>query len=189
MLNEKIKEFDIPVVSSSIDSFDDFNDFIEYTKNLKNAEGFVISFEDGHKIKLKADEYVQIHNAKEKIQFDRNIIKMVLDNTIDDVYSHLDEMDMNRVDTLQQQFWDYFHEKEEYIKNLSSRVIEETGGDRKIIALEYVPNFEDKMLARYVFGTLDNRDVYDMLMSDVEKNLHSNVKWDSFWVWLKGDKS
>lgn len=188
MLHKKIKEFDIPVVSA-VNPFDDFNEFIEYTKKLKNAEGFVISFEDGHKIKLKADEYVQIHNAKEKIQYDRNVIKMVLDNTIDDVFSHLDEIDRNRVDTLQQKFWDYFHEKEDYLKSVSSRVIDETNGDRKRIALEYVPNFEDKMVAKYVFGMVDNRDVYDMLMSDIEKNLTSNVKWDSFWTWLKGDKS
>lgn len=187
MLREKIKDFDIPVVSS-IDPFDDFNEFIEHTKKLKNAEGYVISFEDGHKIKLKADEYVQIHNAKEKIQYDRNIIKMVLNNTIDDVYSHLDEMDRNNVDKIQKEFWEYFYKKEDYIKCISSRVINETNGDRKRIALEYVPNFEDKMVSKYVFGVLDNRDVHDMLMSDVEKNLSTNTKWDSFWVWLKGEK-
>lgn len=160
-------------------------DYINKVKHDTFREGDIIRFETGHMIKIKNEWYVSIHNAKEKIQYDRNIIKMVLDNTLDDVYSDLDSVDKTRIDNLQKDFWNYFNRKENKLIEVSNEIIQKTNGDRKKIAVDFVSKMEDKAMAQYVFGSLDNRGIRDMLMLQTQKNLGSNTNWDNFWEWLQ----
>lgn len=75
----------------------DMNEFLAYVAGLKDVEGFVIRFADGHMAKVKCDWYVQIHRAKEAILHDRNIVEMIIDNNLDDVKAHLPAEDVERL--------------------------------------------------------------------------------------------
>ena len=77
MLLNKISDLQIPIVDV-IQSFDDVKDLIAFTRELKDAEGFVVSFSNGHKIKVKADHYVRIHKTKDLIRTDRNIADIIV---------------------------------------------------------------------------------------------------------------
>jgi len=67
------------------------------TKELENIEGVVVLFNDGHKIKVKSDWYVRIHKAKENLLFEKNVIKMILEEKTDDIIPMLPEEDKNRL--------------------------------------------------------------------------------------------
>ena len=58
---------------------------------IDDAEGIVIQFDDGHMVKVKSDWYVSMHRAKTKIECESDMVKMVLDNTIDDVLPLLND--------------------------------------------------------------------------------------------------
>jgi RNA ligase len=91
----------IPAVKVFEDSITDIHAFVEYTRALKNAEGFVVQFSDGSMIKLKADEYCAMHNSKEKINLEKNVIAMIFSETFDDTLALLDYADNKAIQEFQ----------------------------------------------------------------------------------------
>lgn len=61
------------------------------------VEGYVLRFTDGHMIKLKSDWYCAIHKAKENLLFEKNVIKMILEEKIDDILPNLPDSDVQRL--------------------------------------------------------------------------------------------
>ncbi len=83
----------IPTVKVYENTISDINEFVEHTRGLKNLEGYVVHFDGDMLIKLKADEYCMLHNTKEKLNFEKNVIAMVFDEGFDDMLPQLDEGD------------------------------------------------------------------------------------------------
>lgn len=65
-----------------------FDEVLEEVKTIKSdeMEGFVISI-DGHMIKVKGDDYTQIHRVLSKISSINLIIQSVAEDKVDDLYS------------------------------------------------------------------------------------------------------
>ena len=65
-----------------------FEEILEDVKTIKSdeQEGFVVNI-DGHMIKVKGDDYVQIHRVLSKISSINLIIESVAENKIDDLIS------------------------------------------------------------------------------------------------------
>jgi hypothetical protein len=60
-------------------------------------EGVVVKMADGRMCKIKSDVYCHRHKAKDLIAFEKNVLKMILESTIDDIKPALDEFDLDRV--------------------------------------------------------------------------------------------
>ena len=86
-LEELGKKYDIPVVKSYPSS--DLDTLMSKIKSETSIEGVVIRFDDGHMLKLKADLYVKMHHARDALVFEKNVVSMLLDASIDDIKSHL----------------------------------------------------------------------------------------------------
>lgn len=97
------KTFDIPIVQT-FDSVKDIDKFIEYTRGLEDTEGFVITFADGHKVKLKSDWYVQLHKTKDKISHERYVVELIINGFIDDIKPVLQAEDREMVETYEREF-------------------------------------------------------------------------------------
>ena len=71
---------------------------------IEDGEGFVLNI-DGHKIKLKCEDYLQLHRLNDKLSSANTIIKAYADGTIDDLYanmsSSLKETNKNTIDTIE----------------------------------------------------------------------------------------
>lgn len=65
--------------------FENIHDFVETLRNEENIEGVVIRFESGLMIKIKTDWYCRLHKAMENCIFEKDVIGMILNDTIDDV--------------------------------------------------------------------------------------------------------
>lgn len=65
-----------------------FDGVLKDIKTIKSddMEGFVVNI-DGHMIKVKGDDYVQIHRVLSKISSINLIIQSIAEDTIDDLYS------------------------------------------------------------------------------------------------------
>lgn len=183
MLLDKIVEFDIPVVET-FDSTGDLNELIAYTRNLTNAEGFILSFHDGHKLKIKADEYVRIHKMLDRVRFDRNIVDLIINENIDDVIPIMPEHEKTRIREFETQFWKIFKVKEDYLLGIGDITKQVYDNDRKKIALEFVPTLKNKADAGFIFKMLDGHDLRELMLAHIEKNINTNTKWEECAKWL-----
>jgi len=78
------REFDAPVVRS-IGRIDDIRSFADKARREDGIEGYVIAFEDGHRIKLKTDGYVLRHKALAGLQLEKNVVELVAARAVDDM--------------------------------------------------------------------------------------------------------
>jgi len=98
--------FLIPVVGQFSYTSDNFNDIVNYVKNMQEGEGIVIRFDDGHMVKIKADLYVTLHRARSLIESERDVMELVLDEKVDDLYPLLSENDSNKLRSYYKDVWD-----------------------------------------------------------------------------------
>jgi len=97
----------VPVVKVFDMSANDIDSFISHTRNLVNMEGYVIRFDDGHMLKVKADWYMRIHSFKNLISSESNVVNIIINGQLDDVISIPDilEDDKIRVQKYAKEFW------------------------------------------------------------------------------------
>lgn len=84
-------------------------DKVKHVDNDK-TEGVVIRFStNGNMIKIKSDLYVRMHNAKEDILFEKNVLKMILNKTIDDVKPLLSREILDKLNKYQDNVMEGIH--------------------------------------------------------------------------------
>jgi RNA ligase len=183
------KNWNLPVVKA-FEPATDMNEFMAYVAGLKDMEGFVIRFDDGHMVKAKCDWYVQIHKAKEAILQDRNIVEMILSNTLDDVKAHLLTEDRVRLE----EFEDKVVTRIKYLaRELHDNVahIRARNVDRKNFALNESQNF-DLLMKAAIFSLFDGctiESAQEHITKTVASKLSSNKSYDMIKdVWFKGIK-
>lgn len=98
--------FLIPVVNQFSYTGDNFNDILNYVKNMQEGEGIVIRFDDGHMVKIKADLYVTLHRAKSLIENERDVMELVLNEKVDDLYPLLYKEDAQKLHNYYKNVWD-----------------------------------------------------------------------------------
>lgn len=182
-------DWGIPYVQA-FDGQVDIHSFIAYVEQLSDLEGFVVRFHDGHMVKTKCSWYVQIHKAKEAILQDRNIVQLILDNTIDDIKAHLLVEDCARMVEFEEKLRDKILYQTSKISEII-RFIQESKMERKTYALEYSQN-NDAFVKQIVFRLWDDgkaaeSDVYEQVCNTIRNNLNSNTKYDILKnIWLDG---
>jgi len=65
--------------------------FVQSVRELKGDEGVVLVWPDGHRVKIKADEYVALHRCIDLAGSERRIIEVILNNQLDDLIPMLDD--------------------------------------------------------------------------------------------------
>lgn len=90
-----------------------FDQILEEVKTIKSdeQEGFVVNI-DGHMIKVKGDDYVQIHRILSKISSINLIIESVAENRVDDLISKVPAAYKNRVRIVEKIVLDYIKNTE-----------------------------------------------------------------------------
>lgn len=163
----------------------DFEAYLRFKRGETNREGDIIRFADGHMVKVKNDWYVQIHKAKDFIQFDRNIVELVLNETIDDTRALLDATSAERVDRVEAEFWEAFTHAEDRLAGLSMIASTVYGGDRKRVALEFVPNLINSGDAPFLFKMLGGANLREALLDHCRKSIGSTPKYDALMEWMR----
>lgn len=160
------------------------NALLEKVRNLKGSEGIIIRFDDGHMVKIKAEEYVRIHKVKDQIRTNRHIVDMIVNEKMDDVIGMLPKEDIDVLRAYEARFWTAFERKEQELLALGVRAKEEFENSPKRVALEFIPSLADNSVSAFVFGQIRGRDVREMLLDHVRKHLFTNVKWEECEQWM-----
>ena len=182
----RAKQYGIPIVDQH-SKVTDPKAFTEYVHDLKNAEGFVIRWADGHRVKIKAHEYLQIHKAKEAILQDRNICELILDEKLDDIKAHLPAEDRDRLTQFE---YSFNFRLADMLYDLSNELtwIRENGLDRKTFAIEHAPKFEPftRAILFKHFDVIDDNKLWDDIRNTIRNNLGRTVKYEAIRdCWFK----
>lgn len=122
---------------------------------MKNKEGVVVSFDDGEMIKIKTEQYVNIHKAKDQINDDKMIVKSILNNTIDDVLVLFDKNSKEYV-TLTEKIEKFDKGMINFLKIVSEYHGKSKKMNRKDFALDTTI---DPFIKNIVFGVYDKDEV------------------------------
>jgi hypothetical protein len=179
-LKTQIQNFGIPTVDSHRPIANP-KEFMEYVRNLKDAEGFVIAWDSGYRVKIKAEEYLLFHKTKDNLSMEKNVVAMLVDEKVDDLKSFMLTEDRERVEQFEAAFWTGLNETiMEYERFYAERVVARNL-DKKRFALEMLPDLKktDPFINNMVFGQFEGREVRNMVLDLVRKNLSTQTKVDS----------
>jgi len=97
MLENIAKPYGVPLAETAFDPIESLSDFVPFISQLKDErEGIIIRFANGHHLKLKTEQYAMAHKAK-SLLIDKDVIKMILNDTIDDIMPYLNHNDQQAV--------------------------------------------------------------------------------------------
>jgi len=184
-MREEADTYDIPLVQAGpeITGFDE--EAVAEIRALEGREGDVWRNRAGHMLKLKGDHYCLIHKTLEHLNFEKDVIRLILDEKLDDAKPFLPEDLVSRADDfaksiftgLKKRASDLYWEVQADFDNLN--------GSKK----KFADRVKTRPDARFLFWTWDHIEdgedaVYDMLANAVGDNLGSQTKVNAFrWVW------
>lgn len=73
-------------------------DFLDLARAVRGLEGFVVRFTTGRWVKIKGDDYVLKHKAKESVLQEKNVLALILRGDLDDVLPLLEPADRAEVE-------------------------------------------------------------------------------------------
>lgn len=160
-------------------------DYIARAREQEGREGDIIRWSDGHMVKIKNDWYVRIHKVKDMIRTERHILNIIVNEEMDDLLPILDEEDVKTVKDYETRF-------KVALDNVLGRleglvVLAKTlhGGDKKTVALEFVPNLIHKQDARFIFSVLDGKDLRPLVLDHVAKSVTKTEKYEELTKWME----
>ena len=151
--------------------------------DIEGTEGWVIRFEDGHMVKVKAEWYVLRHKSKDQLSREKNVVAMLVGEAADDVKALLIEDDRRRLEQFSDVFW---HGVNSYVRDLTQRIEDlksAAGGDRKTFAIEYAPQLQGPEQG-IAFGTFGGKAVDKAVLDVIMKNTSTQTRLDEVrYMW------
>jgi RNA ligase len=179
---ELAKLYNIPVVKAIAGDETDIEKVVDHIRKWDDGEGVVIRFDNGHMVKIKADEYILRHRSKEQINSEKNIIQVILNDSVDDMIPLLTSEDAQRLKDFQQKFWCAVDEVSSDLTKIFK------GGDmmypdKKEFAVEFVNKMLLPIHRPFMFGMKQGKECKQLLTDSIEKSLTSQTKLnDSRWM-------
>lgn len=185
MMLELAGEYGVQVVRRYEGTVHNMEHLMQDTRDLQGQEGWVIWFANGYRVKLKGQEYVQIHRAKDQILRENALIQLVLDQTLDDVKSFLPDADREAVCKYETDFWSGVNATAHDWQRQFAQIRAKYGDDRKAFALGDAVSLNGHVRAAMFQAWSDAApDWEQMVVNVIRKNTGTGVKTDQHrWLW------
>lgn len=179
LVREQVEQWAISMGIPSIDTYDltlNDNNIGQIRQEFKGIEGFVVFFPETQQyVKIKTDEYVQMHRAVSFFEREDMILPAVLDSQCDDLYPTLSP---ERAEKLRKYEADVlscaFTYRDLIEQDMNNFRMAET---RKDFALRVNAEVQPELRSVY-FSALDGKDVWTTLKSVLCKHPHLlDVRW------------
>jgi RNA ligase len=176
----------IPVVKS-VDGLavQNIDLFVKQVREWDDGEGVVIRFDTGHMVKVKADEYVLRHKSKEQISQEKNVLQVILSDSVDDVVPLLTQDDATRLKAFQGAFWASVVDlciDMDHLFGLGNKKYP----DKKDFAVEYVQKEIPPMYAPIMYAIKNGKGSRQTIVDMISKSLSTQNKIDQN-RWLFGE--
>lgn len=175
--------YNISVVRCVYDGEKPIDKFIEEDiKSQEGLEGIVIRFDNGNMIKVKSEWYCQLHKMKDNLTHEKNVIKLIIEEKVDDLLPFLLDEDKKRLLDFQRLFIENLKKKIYYLVNRCSQVYKI---DRKVYATS---DHDDPSLERSIifncWGDPSKEKIEEAILRIISRNLGSQSNVDkirSLW--------
>jgi RNA ligase len=168
-MNLVATQYDIPVVKEMRSSLDSI-------ASMKDIEGVVVRFDNGHMIKIKSEWYVAIHKAKENLLFEKNVIRLILEDKLDDILPNLPDSDVQRIAEY----------KENLLNNIERNVMlcqialnESVGHDKKHFAVNIAPKLHPWLRVACFAAWNDHSRLRNLMIINILKKTGSQTDVES----------
>lgn len=178
------KNYSIPVVKA-VDglAIQNINLFVQQVREWEDSEGIVLRFDTGHMVKVKAEDYVLRHKTKDSISQEKNVIQVILDDSVDDMIPLLTTQDAERLKEFQHAFWNSVEDVCTEIFDLYKQI--DKGQDQKEFATMAVASVLPQYQS-FMYRLRKGNKVKDLVVEQISKSLGSQSKIDNI-RWLFGD--
>jgi RNA ligase len=151
--------------------------FVKHARGLTDAEGYVIYFDDGYMVKIKAEDYVLKHRALDDLGSKKKVVALCAQGFMDDVLPILSEADADELMTFNDALQEEVNPLAERANHLASHVTN-NAMSRKAFALNTAPKIKPDWLAGVCFGIMDGRDARMLVLKAIEKHYEDlGIKW------------
>lgn len=147
-------------------------EFAKVVNDLQGEEGVVVKFVDGRYVKIKASDYVMKHRALDGLRFEKDVLRLVLENSIDDVLPLVTPDMKVRLESYRDSVLTNIKAKDSYIDYQYAVWEALARGDRKHFA-SYV---NGSKLAPFMFAKYSGKD--GSVTSYLKKHLSSQTAID-----------
>lgn len=81
----------VEVVAFKEGTAENIQAFMKEAHDVEGEEGYIIEFLDGHKVKVKGAWYCQLHKTLDHLRHEKDVIRLILDEKLDDAKPFLPE--------------------------------------------------------------------------------------------------
>lgn len=185
-MRETAKLYSIPFVKAIAGDDTDISKVVDHIRKWEDDEGVVIRFDNGHMLKIKADDYVLRHKCKESLSQEKNVLSIIINDSVDDIVPLLDksESDRERLFQFEKDFW---REIYKFDNKLISMFVKgnDQFPDQKEFAVEFVQKQIKPKYASFMFKMKNRKEEspLDIILNHIKKNLSTQKKVDSVrWI-------
>jgi hypothetical protein len=169
-MRQYAESWNIPVVGAISGDDRDLGNIVEHIRKWKDSEGIVIRFNSGYMAKSKSDDYVLRHKSKEAISQEKNILKIIIEDSVDDLIPILTLEDAYRLREFERAFW---MSMEDVGMDIYDKYkVLDCGQDQKEFAMR-VKNETPKHLHNFMFSLRRKLPVRDLLVDQISKSLNT----------------
>lgn len=137
-------QYNIELVQQLPGSVENLEHFMAQVADLKGEEGYVIRFEDGSMIKVKAAEYLQLHKALDNLRFEKDVLAYLLLNKLDDIKALLPPDLMARAEAFGKTVFKNLHDTADKYWWIAQAAYDNFNAGKKRFATETVPAYTRK---------------------------------------------
>lgn len=182
--------YDLDIVKTYPGTAASLEHLIAETRDATGIEGWIIRFSDGHMLKIKAEEYLRFHKTKESIALEKNVIDLLVNETVDDAKAFMQDEDRRRVEQFEQQFWQGIAETVRRYEDYFRTMTQSLGLDRKAWAVEHMPTVrqQNPFTPAVMFGMYDGKDARTLVLDTIKKNANTQTKVDQVRILWGGTR-
>lgn len=175
--------FEVVPMYGSVDG--GLTEYIARAREMQGREGDVIRFADGHMLKVKNDWYVRIHKTKDLIRSDRNIADIIVNEQLDDILPLLDATDLATVRAYELRFDAALENALERLEGLVTLARALHGGNKKEVAINFIPNLKNKEDASFIFSALDGKELRPLVIKKIKDSVGNGPKYEAMMNWME----
>lgn len=161
------------------------SEYIARAREMQGREGDIIRFANGHMIKIKCDWYVRIHKTKDLIRTERNIADIIVNEQLDDVLPLLDAADLTIVRTYEKRFDAALENVIGRLEGLVTLARVLHGGNKKEVAINFIPNLKNKEDASFIFSALDGKELRPLVIKKIKDSVGNGPKYEAMFNWME----
>lgn len=118
-------------------------DLIEDAKTVEQIEGWVVRFDSGHMIKIKADWYLSLHGVVTEIRFEKDVLELILNKRLDDAKPFLTPDRAEKFEQYEKEIVSGFH-------SVTKRIVEKFEANKGLARQEFWNAVKDDPANKFV---------------------------------------